>query len=200
MSTVASISLARLPARPVLELRAGLSLAARYRLERELASGSMGQVWIAVDRRLDRRVAVKLLAQEWQHDRVRFEQEARALARVHSPHVVEIHDFGRHRGCPYYVMELLEGVDLRTHLKRVRRIAPDLAEKILVQAAEGLAAAHAAAIIHRGVEPANLFLVSFRLEQRGQQRHALDALDALGDVDPYAAEEPSPTLEEEITP
>ncbi|MEM6789490.1 MAG: protein kinase [Myxococcota bacterium] len=144
-------------------------IAGRYRLERELARGGMGCVWAAADQKLQRRVAVKLMAsaraehaedssQRRELER-RFAAEAMAVAKMQSPYIVQVFDFGREGDTPYIVMELLEGEDLRTRLHRHRRVSLDTAAVILVQAAKALSVAHAAGIVHRDLKPSNVFLV-----------------------------------------
>ena len=82
----------------------------RYELQRELARGGMGSVWVAKDRKLRRAVAIKVMVPMWADSTdatTRFEREAMAVAQLQSPHVVQIFDYGIEEGCPYIVMELL---------------------------------------------------------------------------------------------
>ena len=106
-------------------------LGGKYRLERALASGGMGSVWVARHTRLEADVAVKLMSRAIGTDRssvARFEREAKACAQLSSPHVVGVHDFGVEDGTPYMVMELLRGEDLGSRVDRVGRMT--LAEAI----------------------------------------------------------------------
>ncbi len=142
-------------------LEPGIVLAGRYRLDRRLAVGAMGEVWIATHTRLDKLVAVKLMTAEAHASevlRARFEREARVCAQIRSPHVVQVHDYGIDLEVPWLVMDLLEGEDL--HAWRQRRPVFPLAEvaSIVAQAAQGLAAAHAIGVIHRDIKPSNLFM------------------------------------------
>ena len=140
----------------------------RYELQRELARGGMGSVWVAKDRKLRRAVAVKVMVPMWADSAdatTRFEREAMAVAQLQSPHVVQIFDYGIEEGCPYIVMELLEGEDLRGRLQRQERLDLDTAGKVLVQTAKALSAAHAAGIIHRDLKPGNIFLAKSRDEE-----------------------------------
>ncbi|WP_224364865.1 protein kinase domain-containing protein [Hyalangium versicolor] len=133
----------------------------RYIKERTIAGGGMGTIWLALDEQLQRRVALKLLASHRVSSpaaRQRFAQEAKAVARVHNPHVVQIHDYGIDGDMPYLVMELLEGEDLEALLERRQRLAPAAVVPLLNQVAKALTAAHAAGVIHRDLKPANLFL------------------------------------------
>ncbi len=140
-------------------------IAGRYRLMREIARGGMGSVWQGEDSKLKRRVAIKLLSPEL-HDetnaqaaREQFEREAMAVAKLQSPHVVQIFDYGVERECPYIVMELLEGEDLRSRLHRSKRLSLEATGSVLVQTAKALSVAHAAGIVHRDLKPGNIFLV-----------------------------------------
>jgi serine/threonine-protein kinase len=151
------------------ELRPGFSVSSRVRLTRLLGSGSVASVWLGRDEPLERDVAVKVLAPELvrshPHLATRFALEARAAARIRSPHVVEIHDYGTlDGGIPFLVLELLEGETLAAYLARRR---PSLAEAvdIVVQTAKGLLAAHRRGVVHRDIKPSNLFLAEQGDEQ-----------------------------------
>jgi serine/threonine-protein kinase len=133
----------------------------RYRLEAMLAEGGMGEVWAASDTQTNARVAVKRLHRTRAQDRElvhRFQREARVVAALRSPHVARVLDAGWDDAGPFIVMELLVGEDLDATLARERRLAPDLAMRIIVHACTGLEAAHAAGIVHRDVKSSNLFV------------------------------------------
>jgi len=145
----------------VIALQSGCVIVGKYRLEHELASGGMGSLWVAFDRKLRRNVAVKFInsiAARHEDSRIRFEREARAVAHVKSPHVVQTYDFGVDRGNAYMVMELLEGEDLGARLARERCLPSHVVSKLLTQIAKGLDAVHASGIVHRDLKPANIFL------------------------------------------
>jgi eukaryotic-like serine/threonine-protein kinase len=146
----------------VLSLRPGRIIAGKYRLDQELARGGMGSLWVAFDRSLRRRVAIKFIintgSAHIEEASVRFEREARAVAQIRSPHVVQTHDYGLDHGHAYMVMELLEGEDLGVRLMRERRLRAATVAKILRQLAKGLDAVHAAGIIHRDLKPGNVFI------------------------------------------
>ncbi|MCC6521334.1 MAG: serine/threonine protein kinase [Polyangiaceae bacterium] len=145
-------------------LAAGSTLKDTFVLERELGEGGMGVVWLARHRVLDSRVAVKVLHARCADDesaRARFEQEARAIARVDSPHVVRIFDYGlTDEGEPFFVMELLAGRDLRAELDARGALGCADAVRIVRQACAALGRAHEAGITHRDIKPANIFLVA----------------------------------------
>jgi eukaryotic-like serine/threonine-protein kinase len=134
-------------------------LADRYSLQHELGRGGMGRVFAALDERLERRVAVKLLAPGARSAEVlaRFEQEARAAGALNHPNVLTVFDSGVHEGTPFIVTELLEGETLRA---RLTAGSPGIgvAVDIALQIARGLAAAHEKGIIHRDLKPENVFL------------------------------------------
>jgi eukaryotic-like serine/threonine-protein kinase len=129
----------------------------RYRFERPLGEGGMATVYLAHDAELDRRVAVKLLAESLAGDeafRRRFLREARLAARLSHPNVVAVYDAGEAEGRPYIVMEYVEG----STLEGLGPLPPGEAAGLAVQACQGLAHAHAAGLVHRDVKPHNLLL------------------------------------------
>ncbi len=136
-------------------------VAERYCLEREIARGGMGTVWLARDEKLGRHVALKVMAQELaqrSEPLQRFEREARAVAQLRSNHIVEVFDYGVQEGLPFIVMELLEGESLGQRLKRVGRLSLQATALLLAQMCKGLKAAHAADLVHRDLKPSNIFI------------------------------------------
>jgi serine/threonine protein kinase len=133
-------------------------LAGRYKLLARLGRGGFGEVWRAEDTLLGRAIAVKTLTAADDDLLLRFEREARALARLDHPNVVAVYDTGADDCDGYVVMQLLAGPSLAELL--TKRGALTLAEALdyAGQAAAGLAAAHAAGIVHRDVSPSNLVL------------------------------------------
>ncbi|NUP06016.1 MAG: serine/threonine protein kinase [Polyangiaceae bacterium] len=141
---------------------AGRVLVGRYKLDRHLADGGMGAIWTAQDLTHHMPVAVKLMSVEgaMRADlRARFEQEAKAVALLRHPHIVEVLDYGTDEDTPFIVMELLEGMDLLAATREHTSSWP-LTEiaGLVIQVAQGLGAAHRAGLIHRDVKPANIFL------------------------------------------
>ncbi len=126
----------------------------RYRLERQLGHGAMGEVWRALDLELERPVALKLLAPD--ADRARFKREARAAAALAHPNVTRLYDYGETEGRPYIAFEYLGGGTLEERLSPDRRLEDDEARAIAVQLAAGLAHAHAHGLVHRDLKPANI--------------------------------------------
>jgi eukaryotic-like serine/threonine-protein kinase len=133
-----------------------------YEVLAPLGAGGMGEVFRARDTRLGRQVAVKILPEAVSQDprRVaRFEKEARALAALSHPNILDIHDFGQSDGRFYVVTELLEGETLRDRITGEPlgwRKAAELAAAI----ADGLSSAHAAGIVHRDLKPENVFVTA----------------------------------------
>ncbi|WP_437767226.1 protein kinase [Sorangium sp. So ce764] len=142
-------------------LAEGSVVAGRYRLERVLARGGMGSIWVARHLQLDATVAVKLMAPEYAASstaRARFEREARAAAQLKIPNVVHVHDYGLEGDTPFLVMELLDGEDLETRLGREGRLSTAATLGIVTQVCKALRRAHEMGIVHRDLKPANLFL------------------------------------------
>ncbi|MEU8433618.1 protein kinase [Streptomyces sp. NPDC029216] len=143
-------------------VRVGELLADRYRLDRRLGAGGMGEVWAGHDLALDRPVAVKVLLEAATDEELiaRFRREATIGARLQHPGITVVHDVGQHEGRLFIVMELLPGEDLGAVLARERRGLPAAeAVSLAAQTAEALAAAHERAVVHRDLKPQNLFLL-----------------------------------------
>jgi serine/threonine protein kinase len=139
----------------------GAVIVGKYRLERLIARGGMGEVWEAQHLQLDSSVAIKFMDERLvaaDAARERFSREARAAASIQSPNVVHISDHGVDGGAPYIVMEMLRGEDLDTRLLR-GPLSMSEAEQVMSQAARGLRKAHQMGIVHRDLKPSNLFLM-----------------------------------------
>jgi serine/threonine protein kinase len=134
----------------------------RYELEHRLGHGGMATVYCARDLKLDREVAIKLLADNFAGDselRKRFSREARLAARLDHPNVVQVFDVGEDEGRPFIVMEHVDGGTVADKINGRRRSMPGAeAIRLLGQLCDGLGHAHAKKLVHRDVKPANLLL------------------------------------------
>jgi hypothetical protein len=161
-----------------------------YRLEERLGQGGMGEIWRARHHMLARPAAIKLVRPDAfgshaarQSAVARFSREAQITARLSSPHTVRLYDFGvTSEGTFYYAMELLEGMDLDSLVRRHGPVPPERAVFFLLQACRSLAEAHALGLVHRDIKPANLFAC-----RQGQEYDVLKVLD-FGLVRPTSSE------------
>ena len=149
------------PDMPVARLadQIGRVLSDRYRLVAPIGTGASGNVYLAEDVTLRRKVAVKLLHPALADDPSflkRFQAEARAVAQLTHPHIVSVHDWGELADGPYLVLEYLAGGNLRHVLDSGSLLSPSQAAALGIQAARGLDFAHRRGLVHRDVKPANL--------------------------------------------
>src|SRR3977135_4184354 len=139
----------------------GVSLGGRYRIDERIAGGGMGDVWRGTDEVLGRTVAVKILLPALLEEpgfAERFRGEARTMASIHPPGVVDVYDYGSDDSVAYLVMEYVEGDALSRTLSRVHRLTPTRTMALIAQAADALHAAHEKGIVHRDVKPGNLLV------------------------------------------
>ena len=136
----------------------------RYKLNRVVASGGMATIYAALDLRLDRQVAVKIMHPHLAQDEKfveRFIREAKAAASLSHPNIVAVLDQGWNQGgtpCVFIVMELVEGATLRDYLHEQGRITPERAIPLIIPVASALAAAHKIGIVHRDIKPENILV------------------------------------------
>jgi len=133
-----------------------------YEIQSPLGAGGMGEVYRALDTRLDRTVAIKVLASHLSTSpelKQRMEREGRAISSLNHPHICQLYDIGSQNGTDYLVMEFLEG---ETLAERLRRGAMPLNEifKVGIAVAEALAVAHRSGIVHRDLKPGNIMLTA----------------------------------------
>ena len=156
-------------------------IAGRYTLEREIGRGGMGAVWLGLDEVLNRTVALKrigMMPGGSSPDLERAEREARLAARLNHPHVVAVFDLVTEDDQQWLVMEYVEGVTLSQLVSRDGALTPDKASPLIGQAADALAAAHAAGIVHRDVKPSNILVTpqgQVKLSDFGIARAEADA-------------------------
>jgi serine/threonine-protein kinase len=134
-----------------------------YEIVAELGRGGMGVVYKGYEPSLNRYVAIKVLAESLAHDasvKERFLREARSMAALNDPHIIQIFFIGDDGGQTYFVMEFVDGESLSSLLKREGKLKPEQAAKIVYQTAQGLATAHDKGVIHRDIKPGNLMVTS----------------------------------------
>mgnify|MGYP001213161944 FL=1 len=142
-------------------LKPGVLLGNRYRLDERIAGGGMGDVWRGTDEVLGRTVAVKVLLPALLDEpgfAERFRGEARTMATINHPGVVDVYDYGNDDQVAFLVMEYVEGDALSRTLSRVGRLTPARTMALVAQAADALQAAHDKGIVHRDVKPGNLLV------------------------------------------
>ena len=144
---------------PIKEIKGRIG---RYDIVRPIGKGAMGMVYLAHDTILERDVALKVMVSQIADDpelNQRFVREAKAVAKMHHPNVVNVFDLGHHTdGSPYIAMELLKGHDLQKAMRTPPPMSLDRKVGIIVQVLAGLAHAHEQAIVHRDIKPANVFI------------------------------------------
>jgi serine/threonine-protein kinase len=174
-------------------VQCGDILEAKFRVERILGEGAMGIVVEATHLELEERVALKFLHEEARARpdiASRFAREARAASKIKNDHVARVYDVGSHNGTPFIVMELLHGQDLEKMLAVSGPMDPTLAVEYVIQACEGLTAAHVQGIVHRDIKPGNLFVtehsgmrdlkvLDFGISKAGVKKNTLEDVDLL---------------------
>ena len=131
-----------------------------YEIQSPLGAGGMGEVYRALDTRLQRIVAVKILPSHLSEDpeaKERFDREARTISSLNHPNICTLHDVGHQDGVDYLVMEYLEGETLASRLNK-GALAPDQVIKYGIEICEGLEMAHRTGVVHRDLKPGNIML------------------------------------------
>src|ERR1700681_2565745 len=132
-----------------------------YRIVSKIGAGGMGEVYLARDTKLDRKVAIKFLNEEFSRDSDklnRFIQEAKAASALNHPNILTVYEVGEVDGKNYISTELIDGQTLREHLSQKESLQLNQILKIGEQVSEALSAAHQAGIIHRDIKPENIML------------------------------------------
>lgn len=168
-----------------MDLAVGSEIAG-YRIEGVLGRGGMGVVYRATQQRLDRAVALKLIAPAFAQDpafRERFERESRIAASIEHPNVIPVHEAGEHDGLLFISMRFVDGTDLRALLGEGGRLEPARTAALVAQVAAALDAAHAHGLVHRDVKPANVLVAAgdhAYLTDFGLSKHAASAAGLTG--------------------
>jgi serine/threonine protein kinase len=139
----------------------GMIIGGKYRLERKIATGGQGSIWLARHTQLDSEVAVKLMEPNMAASpqaRARFEHEAKAAARIRHQNLVHVQDCGVEGDLPYLVMEYCQGEDLGKRLRAQKRLSLEVSTRMFFQIAKGLKKLHEAGYVHRDLKPGNIFL------------------------------------------
>jgi serine/threonine protein kinase len=155
----------------------------RYEILGLLGIGGMGRVLLARDQVLDRKVAVKVLADHCADNESyaeRFLKEARSAAQLNHPNIVQIYEFGKQDGCVFLVMEYVDGISLKSDMSKNGRFSERRAAELIGDACQALGAAHGRGIMHRDVKPDNMMLSNagvFKLVDLGLAKQLDEAID-----------------------
>ncbi len=142
-------------------LNKGTVLSERYEIIERIGSGGMADVYRAMDHKLNRYVAIKVLKREFREDKqfvAKFRQEARAVAGLSHPNIVNVYDVGNEGQIYYMILELVEGITLKKYIEKKGHLPYKEAVSIAIQVANGIEAAHAHHIVHRDIKPQNIII------------------------------------------
>ncbi len=142
-------------------IKVGMIIADRYEIQEKIGTGGMADVYRALDQKLGRPVAIKVLKQEFSENEnfvSKFRSEAQAAAGLQHPNIVNVYDVGNEDGIYYIVMELVDGITLKQYIEKKSRLTVREAVSITIQVAMGLDAAHSHHIIHRDIKPQNVII------------------------------------------
>lgn len=142
-------------------IRKGMFIGDRYEIVDKVGSGGMSDVYKALDHKLNRYVAVKVLKDEFSEDKSfvsKFKVEAQSAAGLIHPNIVNVYDVGEENGIYYIVMELVEGITLKKYIEKKGKLSVKESVSIAIQVAQGIEAAHNNHIIHRDIKPQNVII------------------------------------------
>lgn len=142
-------------------IKEGVVIGGRYQIVGRVGTGGMADVYKAMDLKLNRYVAVKVLKREFREDELfvkKFQTEAQSAAGLTHPNIVNVYDVGEDRGLYYIVMELVEGITLKEYISKKERLSSKEAISIAIQVCSGIAEAHKHGIIHRDIKPQNIII------------------------------------------
>lgn len=129
-----------------------------YHVVRKLGEGSFGEVYLAEDKRLKRKVAIKILSKQQKNSLNDFYQEVQTVAKLKHPHIIKVHDVGQVDGHPYFTMDYIDGSSLEDLIKQDEHINPVKIAHFTIKLAKALFFAHKQGIIHRDIKPANIMI------------------------------------------
>jgi serine/threonine protein kinase len=135
----------------------------RYKVIEKIGAGGMGEVYLAEDTELNRKIALKFLPQHLCPDedyRARFKREAQAVARLNHPNIITVHEVSEYQGQPYFAMELVEGQSLR-ELCSSKKLSIERIIELAIQICDGLSAAHGKEVVHRDIKPSNIIIDAY---------------------------------------
>lgn len=142
-------------------IKEGVIISGRYEIMGRIGAGGMADVYKAIDRKLNRYVAVKVLKREFREDESfvrKFQTEAQSAAGLQHPNIVNVFDVGEDRGLYYIVMELVEGITLKDYIQKKVRLTPKEVISIAVQVCAAMEMAHSHKIVHRDIKPQNIMI------------------------------------------
>lgn len=142
-------------------LNKGVILSERYEIIERIGTGGMADVYRAIDHKLNRYVAIKVLKKEYSDDKqfvAKFRSEARSAAVLNNPNIVSVYDVGNEDSTYYIVLELIEGITLKKYIERKGHLQYKEAVSIAIQIANGMEAAHEHHIVHRDIKPQNIII------------------------------------------
>lgn len=142
-------------------IREGAIISERYKIINRIGTGGMADVYKAVDGKLNRYVAIKVLKREFREDETfvrKFRTEAQSAAGLLQPNIVNIYDVGEDRGLYYIVMEYVDGITLKEYIAKKGKLTPKEVISIAVQVCAAMEVAHERGIIHRDIKPQNIMI------------------------------------------
>ena len=142
-------------------IREGDMISGRYEIMGRIGTGGMADVYKAIDRKLNRYVAIKVLKREFREDETfvkKFRTEAQSAAGLSHPNIVNVYDVGEDRGLYYIVMELVEGITLKDYIQKKGRLTAKEVTSIAVQVCSAIEMAHSHNIVHRDIKPQNIII------------------------------------------
>jgi len=175
------------------------TMVSHYRIVKKIGAGGMGEVYLAEDAKLKRKVALKFLPARYDSDpelKARFIREAEATAKLNHPNIITIHEVAEYQGRPFFAMELVEGQSLR-ELTKAKKLSVDRIIELAIQVCDGLGAAHEKKVVHRDIKSSNIVIdvygrpkiLDFGLAAIQGEEHLTKTGNAIGTVDYMSPEQ-----------